>query len=484
MTAWFLDALFAGGIGLSGMAAGFFLARRSSPQPAPGVDTERMREVMARVRDLAATVAANVGEHSRNVQEINDELSNVEGQDADCVLTAVSKLIQNNEQMQQQLHTAESRLQEQAEQIEVITVAAHTDALTRLNNRRAFDEMIQRQIKAFQDKELPACVMMFDVDHFKKFNDTYGHQAGDEVLRGVARVLREAAREGDFPARYGGEEFSIVLPASGIEQARPVAERARRLIETTTFHHEGVDLKVTASVGVARIVPGETTEEWIHRADEALYAAKQNGRNLAYWHNGQECVPVVPRIEPVDEPPADPVFSKMSNRASFHDDVVRRVAEWKRGGSRVSLAMVEIDDMTRMLAVHGAAALDVAMRATGQLLLSAMRDMDHIARYDKETYALLMPSAGLEDAANVAERIRSAASRFVLPMTNGKLRFTVSVGVAEASISDTADKLLQRAEQALDAATTDGADRVFLHDGRESKPVAEPAKAQLVQSDL
>ena len=154
------------------------------------------------------------------------------------------------------------------------------DALTRLNNRKAFDAFIARVVDLGGVFHQPVTLLMVDIDHFKKVNDTFGHPTGDEVLRGVADLLaRTFLRKSDFVARYGGEEFVIVLADTPIPATRALTERFRTALKTLRFQRGGRVFGVTVSIGVAEIKPGEQFEPWIERADRALYAAKQGGRN-------------------------------------------------------------------------------------------------------------------------------------------------------------------------------------------------------------
>ena len=159
---------------------------------------------------------------------------------------------------------------------------AVTDGLTGLHNHRAFQDYLEEQFQDAMRNKQPLALLLMDVDHFKQYNDTYGHQAGDEVLRQVAQILQAHVREGDFVARYGGEEFVVVLPRADLESAVAVAERLRRAVESAEWSLR----PVTGSFGVACARPDmETRQELIEAADQALYQAKKNGRNrVEVWN--------------------------------------------------------------------------------------------------------------------------------------------------------------------------------------------------------
>ncbi|MEN3002442.1 MAG: diguanylate cyclase [Armatimonadota bacterium] len=153
---------------------------------------------------------------------------------------------------------------------------ATTDGLTGVHNHRAFQEFLEQRFAEATRYHQPLALIMLDVDHFKQFNDTFGHQAGDEVLRRVAQILKRQVREVDFVARYGGEEFAIVLPATELEGAVQAAERLRQAIAEAEWLHR----PITASFGVAVLQPWMTNrQQLIAAADQALYQAKAAGRN-------------------------------------------------------------------------------------------------------------------------------------------------------------------------------------------------------------
>ena len=157
---------------------------------------------------------------------------------------------------------------------------AATDSLTGLMNRRAFMEAMDRERSRAVRHTLPLSLLMLDVDHFKRVNDTHGHDAGDAVLRGIAVVLKKIARKSDFVSRWGGEEFVVALAQTAEAGGRIAAERVRRAIAEATFTlPSGESLRATASVGLASATSQINLDELIGRADRALYAAKARGRN-------------------------------------------------------------------------------------------------------------------------------------------------------------------------------------------------------------
>ncbi|NQT06352.1 MAG: diguanylate cyclase, partial [Candidatus Omnitrophica bacterium] len=154
------------------------------------------------------------------------------------------------------------------------------DGLTKLFNIRHFKEILAREFALYAGQRKGGLsLIMTDVDYFKKFNDTYGHQVGDFVLKRVAKTLKDMSRSRDVVARYGGEEFIIMLPGTDLEVAGSIAERIRERIEKNPFKRSNETYSVTISLGVATLVDERTKEELIKKADDALYMAKQSGRN-------------------------------------------------------------------------------------------------------------------------------------------------------------------------------------------------------------
>lgn len=160
-----------------------------------------------------------------------------------------------------------------------LTALASTDLLTGLHNRRMMMDLAEREVARSQRHALPLSVLMCDLDHFKSINDEYGHEAGDAALAGFAGLLKTTVRESEAMCRWGGEEFLVLLPNTDLAGAAVVAERIRSAIERTPFEAGENPSQLTITIGAANLRQGETFQQLIKRADDALYAGKRAGRN-------------------------------------------------------------------------------------------------------------------------------------------------------------------------------------------------------------
>ncbi|MFP4438834.1 MAG: diguanylate cyclase [Chloroflexaceae bacterium] len=195
------------------------------------------------------------------------------------LICAIVRDIIERKQMEQQLQLANAHLQQQAIR----------DALTGLHNRRYLDEALPREVQRAARHQQLVSVIMLDIDHFKRFNDTYGHDAGDTLLRAVGSFLQAHTRGEDITCRYGGEEFTLVLPGAALDHARQRAEQVRVGVQNLSVFHCGNPLEsVTVSLGIA-VFPehGTTADVLMQAADRALYQAKQSGRNCVVEAQGE-----------------------------------------------------------------------------------------------------------------------------------------------------------------------------------------------------
>lgn len=178
--------------------------------------------------------------------------------------------------------SAEHEREQTATQLKTMAKTASTDQLTGVPNRRAFDEQLSANIEHAKSAKGDLGLIMLDIDHFKKFNDTYGHLAGDEVLKLVGKSLGKISDATQFAARYGGEEFAIIVANATARQLRELAEDVRKNIARLRLEHDGAELSLTASLGAAHVSFAEESiepNEFISRADACLYEAKRDGRN-------------------------------------------------------------------------------------------------------------------------------------------------------------------------------------------------------------
>jgi diguanylate cyclase (GGDEF)-like protein/PAS domain S-box-containing protein len=198
--------------------------------------------------------------------------------------------ITESKQVEKRLRYVNDRLQGQLIEIGLLQSKlreqAIRDPLTDIFNRRYLDETLDRELSRAGRENYPVCVIMIDLDHFKRINDTYGHEAGDLVLKAIAQTLSEQSRRGDFACRYGGEEFVVVLPNMTLETACERAEELRKSLNLLSVPYEYYSLSVTISMGIACFPEnGQTRDAILRAADQAMYAAKEAGRDHILSYN-------------------------------------------------------------------------------------------------------------------------------------------------------------------------------------------------------
>ncbi|HEY2134800.1 MAG TPA: GGDEF domain-containing protein [Xanthobacteraceae bacterium] len=239
------------------------------------------------VMGLIDAASGSVNRHDASLADVTTKLGRAT--DREAVRGILESLVQTANDMKRDNRTLEERLKSSRQEItqlqqnlDTVRTESMTDPLTTLTNRKYFDEALAKAIADAAMSAEPASLMLTDIDHFKTFNDTYGHLTGDQVLRLVALTLKQNVKGQDIAARYGGEEFAVVLPRTAVREATTVADQIRRavmgkeLMKRSTGEHLG---RVTLSIGVATCRRGDTVQSLIERADRCLYAAKRNGRN-------------------------------------------------------------------------------------------------------------------------------------------------------------------------------------------------------------
>lgn len=259
----------------------------------PSADVDGIHRVCAGLTSWLYTIVREVADgssdlnrYTKTLNTAKSELSTIEDPRLGAIIgnlvSATNTVQERNLHLEGRLHEAQAQITEMRETMESVRTEVITDQLTGLSNRRYFDHVLaETMCKSFEAGHDMALILG-DVDHFKTFNDTWGHQTGDQVLKLVSGVIRRSTKGRDTAARYGGEEFAIILPETRLRDARTVADgirneiMAKRLVRKSS----GSDLgRVTISFGITALVKGDTAEDIIERADRALYAAKHAGRN-------------------------------------------------------------------------------------------------------------------------------------------------------------------------------------------------------------
>jgi diguanylate cyclase len=195
---------------------------------------------------------------------------------------ATLDMANHNQRLTNELQRSTGEIDTLRASLESVRVESLTDSLTGLSNRRMFDETLRMRIDEARAQRSELCLILCDIDHFKRFNDTWGHHTGDQILRFLASAMQAHARPDFLVARHGGEEFAMILPRLNARAAAQIAEVLRAAIQAKRLRRRSTneDLgQVTVSMGVARLQPGDTPQGLVERADACLYASKRNGRN-------------------------------------------------------------------------------------------------------------------------------------------------------------------------------------------------------------
>lgn len=247
-------------------------------------------KISQEIEQAIAVISAAAGSNSAygdSIQGVGNQLGKVKT--PDDLKSVIETLVQASRGMEKNSRQLEAKLEESRNQINTLNESleevrneSRTDALTDIPNRLAFDEKFTAETQAAEETQEELCLVLADIDHFKKFNDNHGHRTGDQVLKLVAHLLSSNVKGRDMAARFGGEEFAVLLPQTNLRAAVTVADqirekvRTKELVKKSTNENLGT---ITLSLGVARYRPGEPLDELFQRADACLYAAKGAGRD-------------------------------------------------------------------------------------------------------------------------------------------------------------------------------------------------------------
>ena len=247
----------------------------------------RMMSEIRQVLDMIDTAAGSATSYSASLADASQELQGAS--DGASLRVVIERLVvgakemeTNNKKLEARLSSSRQEIEQLQQNLEVVRTESLTDPLTTLANRKFFDTELAKAIARGKQSGEPLSLLMCDVDHFKSFNDKFGHVTGDQVLRLVAMSVKQNVKGQDIAARYGGEEFAIALPETALRSATTVADHIRRAVMTKELMKRSTGEKlgrVTISIGVALLRSDDSAQSLIERADGCLYAAKRNGRN-------------------------------------------------------------------------------------------------------------------------------------------------------------------------------------------------------------
>jgi diguanylate cyclase len=257
-------------------------------------DNDSVRDALQRMEEVMQRAAADLNQAGQGAVAFGDALQSATGalgagrgtgtleQVVQGIVAATRQMEARSRELEQRLDAASDEVAQLKSEVEAMRVEATTDALTGLANRKRFDARLREESEEAKDSDEPLCLLMLDLDHFKRFNDNHGHLIGDHVLRLLSTVMQQSIKGRDIAARFGGEEFAIILPATPLPHAKGLGNAIREKISKKTIVNRvtGLELgQITLSIGAAQYRVGEPVTELIERADAALYRAKNNGRN-------------------------------------------------------------------------------------------------------------------------------------------------------------------------------------------------------------
>lgn len=457
---------------VAGCAVGVWFARSAAsagPSPAPAKEQDAVslrafeRAMMAadRIRDLACHAMSHVGDHGTKVEAFSSDVRSIAEKQAavstDALLLTIGQMTCANNELQERLSRIEKQIATQSAELRIYSSEARTDSLTGLSNRRAFDDEIQRRFAEWQRRRTSFSLMILDIDNFKEVNDSCGHQIGDEALRRIGQVITNNSRQMDFRCRYGGDEFVLILPDTGAKETRIAAERIRAAVEKIVVQNGDKSYALTCSVGAARVGASDDIARLIRRADEALYKAKDSGRNLGYWHDGSESLPFAQASASRNNASQAPLVESLPDRETFVDALTRRLPESQRFGIPLSIIQLRVANYRALCETYGEASARSMLEAVAAFTQPALRQIDLLARLDNGEFAVLLPGSTRNEANQIAKRLQIAAANCDARIQNERVPLQMQHGIAEFRPSDTAESMMARAHLAASAEVSEPA---------------------------
>jgi diguanylate cyclase len=267
------------------------IARQGQVRDSLQAAKHKLKQLISTFIDRVGELSSSTGEYHDRLQDYSERISRAEdihelaavidslNADMGSMREAMRRTHAELVQARSQVEEADRRIQSLERELEEASAMIREDQLTGALNRRGMEEAFARELSRAARLSAPLAVALLDIDHFKRLNDSLGHQAGDRALVHLAQVVRQLLRPTDALARYGGEEFLILLPNTELEEAVKVMQRVQRELTRQFFMHENQRVLITFSAGVVQLAPGEDREAVIARADAAMYRAKTGGRN-------------------------------------------------------------------------------------------------------------------------------------------------------------------------------------------------------------
>ncbi len=463
------------------------------------VDAEKIRGIADQLQVISHRVAADVSAHSTTVEQINGRLCH-NTETSPQVVLSIQEIVRANESMQGQLASAQKRIAQQTEMIEQASRQARTDALTGLSNRRALDEFLTNSLASLSEDEFTG-LLLLDIDHFKSFNDSFGHTTGDAVLASFARSIQKSCGQECYSARYGGEEFAVVVHAASVEALVHKAAYIRHYISDQVINHEDLQLKITASGGLCLLQANDVLQAVFERADGGLYKSKKAGRNCGHWLNNGSWNLFPPLAQAVEaspqpafasqRPPApanqDPPAAKASGLAeaptaaaqenpeqdntsevldlqTFLGRLETSLDQLRRADLPAAAIMVEAHGLPEVAGRHAASHWEAVV----DMVQDNLRGIDVVCLFRPLTLCIFMPGCSTDAGVDRASKIQHCLQdrRDTWPTEHCPAKLAISI--ASFHHPEDVAHFLNRLEKALDEAQDAAVMEVVVHHGESS----------------